>query len=730
MFCSRRVIRSGMALSAMLLVTAKMPLGYAAPLTPVFMPQPAQVQISGQTISLAAMPHLVWATKPDPLLQRAAARFEGRLGSLGVKPGNSGSLRLSIHVGKDPAYLSVDAREGYDLKVTATGITLSADGPAGVIYGFATLLQMIDTHGGTPTLELGHVADAPRFKWRGLMFDVSRHFQSTDTIKRQLDAMELTKLNVMHWHLSDGTGFRVESRKLPRLQELGSHSRYYTQDDVREIIAYAADRAIRVVPEFDVPGHTLSILTAYPDLAAQKPVTTSKDWAQDCLVASGNGETTTHCTKHPDLNTPAMDPTSPKVLAFARILFAEMAALFPDRYFHTGGDEVVASQWNNNPQIEAYMKAHGYADAPAMQAAFTAEIEKLLAEDGKIMMGWDEVSEAPIPKNVVVEAWRGSKWVGTATRKGHPVVVSSGYYLDLLNPSSTHYGVDPFDTRADGIAPSPSGQVSRPISEAFLLDPNAPPLDDAQKKLVLGGEAPLWTEIVSDEMVDSRLWPRSAALAERYWSPQTVNDVRALNQRLPEVLNQLETFGLEARGHQARMIARLTPENIVPLTQLVAITVPVRNYAMNRLAKNQGDSILVSPAAIASPDSFEANAFNDMAARYKAGDRSLNAPLQALLSRYAGNDLAFQTLSGNAAIDEVKPVSAQIAALSRLGMEALACSKRDEAWHERARDALAVQDAAYAASADHVASNTTAQPPGGLLIAIVPGIRALVSTVR
>ncbi|MCO6161166.1 beta-N-acetylhexosaminidase [Asaia lannensis] len=730
MFCPKRVVRSGVALGALLFLSATMPQGHASTLTPVFMPQPAQVQMSGQVLTLASLPKIVWSTPPSPLLKKAAARFEARLGAIGVRSGTDDAQLLTIRVGRDPAYLTVDAREAYELTVSPKGIMLSADGPAGVIHGLATLLQMIDTRGATPVLEQGHIIDAPRFKWRGLMLDVSRHFQSVETIERQLDAMELTKLNVLHWHLSDGTGFRVESKKLPLLQKLGGHSRYYTQDDIRKIIAYAGDRGIRIVPEFDVPGHTLAILTAYPDLAAQKPVTTRKDWAQDCLVASSNGETTTHCTRHPDLNIPAMDPTSPKVLAFARVLFSEMAALFPDRYFHTGGDEVVSSQWNDNPEIAAYMKAHGYADAPAMQAAFTAEIEKLLAADGKIMMGWDEVSEAPIPKNVVVEAWRGSKWVGSATKKGHPVVVSAGYYLDLLNPSATHYAVDPFDTRADGLAPTPSGQTQRPIDNAFMRDPNAAPLDDSQKKLVLGGEAPLWTEIVSDEMVDSRLWPRSAALAERYWSPQSVTDIQALRQRLPAMLAQLETFGLEATTHQERMIARLTPENVVPLTQLVAITVPVRNYALNRLAKSEGDAILDTPAAIAAPDSFEANAFNDMAARYAAGDRSLAAALRDKLMRYAGNDLAFQALSGHAAIDEIKPVSAQIAVLSRLGLDCLSGGARNGAWHEKAQGLLAAQDAAYAASADHVASNRDTQPPGGLLIAIVPGIKALVATVK
>lgn len=733
MFLSHISIRSGFALSALLLACAATGRAQATPLTPVFMPQPAQSTLSGQTTGLAALPKVVWAHAPSPLLKRALARFEARLEQIGVVPGaeaTKGGVVLRIKVGKDPAYLSLDAREGYALDVSSKKIVLTAEGPTGVIYGFATLLQMIDTHGAVPVLAQGHIVDAPRFKWRGLMIDVSRHFQSLDTLKRQLDAMELTKLNVMHWHLSDGTGFRVESKRLPLLQQAGGHSRYYTQAQVREIIAYAADRGIRIVPEFDVPGHTLAILTAYRDLAAQHPVPTVQDWQQDCRVASSNDDVTTHCTKHPDLNMAAMDPTNDKVLGFARTLFGEMAALFPDRYFHTGGDEVVARQWSDNPQIAAYMKSHGFADAPALQAAFTAEIEKILSADGKIMMGWDEVSEAPIPKNVVVEAWRGSKWVGTATRLGHPVVVSSGYYLDLLTPSSKHYAVDPYDTRADGLAFRVPGKGEKQVNAAFMLDPNAPALDEAQKKLVLGGEAPLWTEIVSDEMVDERLWPRSAVIAERFWSPQSVADADALNRRLPEILNTLEHFGLQASDHQARMIARLTPQNIVPLTQLVALTVPVRNYAINRLADRKGEAILISPAAIASADSFEGNAFNALAARYAAGDRGVTGVLKEKLARYEANDRAFQALPGPDCVNEVKPISSQIAALSKLGLEALQSGEKGRAWQDHANSLLAEQDKAYAASADHEASNHVAQPPGGLLIAIVPGIRSLVSVAK
>lgn len=723
----------GLGLGALSGLSLFPPPAQAASFAPALMPRPAHVALGSQRVSLTGMPPIVWKQAPSPRLRRAVARFEARLARLGVKSAPSTAIPLVLDIGADPAYLTIDEKEAYRLDVTPSAIVLSAEGPAGLMHGLATLVQMIDMRGMTPEIPTGHIVDSPRFKWRGIMLDVSRHFMSTDTVKRQLDAMELTKLNVLHWHLSDGTGFRVESHRFPRLQQVGGHNQYYTQAQIRDVIAYASDRGIRIVPEFDIPGHTLAILAAYPALAAQKPVPTTADWQRNCEVASGNGEITTRCTRHMNLNLPAFDPTNPQVLVFAKSLFREMGQLFPDRYFHTGGDEVEPGQWTGNPEIVAYMKAHGYADVPALQAAFTAEVEKLLASDGKIMMGWDEVSEAPIPKNVVVEAWRGSKWIGSATRGGHPVVVSSGYYLDLLTPSTTHYAVDPYDTRADGLDPEEAAaqrEKSGPMIDAFTRDPKAAPLTPEQEALVLGGEAPLWTEIVSDEMVDSRLWPRSAAIAERLWSPAAMRDPGALEARLPAVQRRLEKLGLEASMHRARMIARLTPGNVAPLTMLTELTVPVRNYALNRLALKQGDAILRSPAAISSPDSFEASAFNADARRYAAGDHALEGALRERLLRYAGNDIAFQALRGPHAIDTAKPVSQAIAQLARLGLEAIDGRSHGAAWRHRAQDEIGKQEALFAASADHIVSYREDQPPSGLLIAITPGIRSLVDAAR
>lgn len=672
------------------------------------LPVPKSVSVSNGVASIGGGVQIVWETRPSPLLQRAAARFVTRLTSIAGPAGHGAPYVLHVSAGADRAYLSVDEKEHYTLTTAAGGARLEADGPAGVIHGLATLLQLVRATPEGAVVERVHIDDAPRFAWRGLLLDVSRHFDTVETVERQLDAMELVKLNVLHWHLSDGSGFRVESRMFPKLQNVASHGQYYTQAQVREIVAYAADRGIRVVPEIDVPGHALAIVQAYPELAAQP--------LPDVGIKGEN------------LNNAALDPTNPQTLRFVRVLYGEMGGLFPDRYVHAGGDEVVSSQWTKNPAIAAYMKAHGFETAAALQAAFTAEVAKILAAQGHVMMGWDEVSEAPIPKNVVVEPWRASKWTGTATRAGHPVVVSAGYYLDLLRPASAHYAVDPFDTKAEGIT---AAQLAKypPKNPGFFMpftmDEHAPPLDDGQKALIMGAEGTLWAEMVSEPMLDARLWPRMAALAERFWSAQDVRDVSDLERRLPGVMTELEATGLQASQHQEAMREAMAPGHSGPLKVLMEAVVPVRNYALNHLAAPTGEAMLSAPVAVSNPDAFAAIRFNAMAARYVQGEVGLAGPLREMLQRWADNDPAFvASAKGVPALEAVVPVSHAVGLLSRAGLNVLN-GREGSAWRMDAERLLQEQEKAFEGSASMLASAHSTPPPGGLLIAILPGIRAL-----
>ncbi|GBQ85817.1 beta-N-acetylhexosaminidase [Gluconacetobacter johannae DSM 13595] len=680
---------------------------------PALMPYPASVRFDAGSLSIPEGVSVTWEGARTPMLERAVGRFRARLAALGGIPAPAAdapaATQLHIHVGADPAYLSVAAREGYRLTVDVHGIDLAADGPAGVLHGLATLLQLVRAGPQSPAIAFARIDDAPRFAWRGVMIDVARHFMTIETLKRQIDAMELVKLDVLHLHLSDGQGFRVESRVFPRLTTVASHGQYYTQEQIRDLVAYAADRGIRIVPEFDTPGHAFALLLAYPDLASQPP-------------APGD--------RH-QVNVAAIDPTLEGSYRFLRRLYGEMGHLFPDPYFHAGGDEVSATQWTKNAAIAAFMRQNGFATPQQLQAAFTARIQKILHDQGKIMMGWDEITEAAIPGNVVIEAWRGSKFIASATRAGHPVVVSAGYYLDLLQPASEHYLVDPLDPQANGLTPELAEKLRPKLGamvDALKLDPSAT-MSPAQDRLVMGGEAPLWTEVVTDEMLDARLWPRSAAIAERFWSPASVRDVPDMYRRLAVVQDELCVTGLQAQANRYRMAARLSPGNAGPVLTLADATSPIRHYGHNHPVSHGPNGPVVqqmnTPSDIAAPDSAGAERFNDLARRYVAGDRSVRPVLEAMLTRWRDNDAAFQAVSaGRPILEDARPASQELKALAQAGLDALA-GRNGKDWRAVTGALLARQDQAVAASANMVVSHTVAQPPADLLQDITPGVRTL-----
>ncbi|MDG6094725.1 beta-N-acetylhexosaminidase [Acetobacter sp. AN02] len=679
---------------------------------PALMPWPAHAEFSDGMIDPSAGFRVSWDNPPSALLEHAATRFLLRADRLisaipRHTPGTAAPVSLRIICGNDPDMLTIDAKEAYRLRVRPDGIKLTADGPEGVIHGLATLLQLIrPAPSGGAALTLADIRDKPRFVWRGLMIDTSRHFVSVDTLRRQIDAMELVKLNVLHLHLSDGTGFRMESTQMPDITRKSTHGQYYTKAQLSDLVARAADRGIRVVPEIDVPGHTLALLLARPDLAAHTPVDPEPK----------------------NKNNPALDPTLPATLSFISTLFTETTELFPDRYFHAGGDEVVSGEWTGNPRIRAFMTARGYATPQILQAQFTAEVEKILAAANRTMIGWDEVSEAPIPASVVIQVWRSSKFIASATDAGHPVVVSAGYYLDLLRPASEHYLTDPEDPAAEGLTRAQTAKRLARGADPVLIaalqnDPAPPPLSRKQRKLILGGEAPLWTELVTDEMLDARLWPRSAAIAERFWSSADLRDVNDMYRRLEPVAAELEITGLHARANTIRMAERLAPGDAGPLQTLAGATMPLRNYMMNRytgLKNIPPDQI----AGIASPDPMPAIRFNAMAARYAAGDRSLAASLRAQLLIWKNNELSFA--SSGPHLKGARAASHTLSVLAGLGLTAL-----DHPGSPPDPAALQILDdaAARLVQADDMTAvfGMTDFPPGGLLMAAVPGIRSLIT---
>src|SRR6266487_1649763 len=356
-----------------------------APLT--LIPMPANIEMGAGQLVVDPSFSVAISGHKEPRLQRAVEIFLSDLRSqtgmlpLDMKVSDSSTGTLLIHAesrSKEVQELGED--ESYRLEITSSGATLNAPTTLGVMRGLQTFLQLVETAPAGFAAPAVNIDDKPRFPWRGLMIDAGRHFMPLDVIKRNLDGMAAVKLNVFHWHLSENQGFRVESKKFPKLHEMGSDGLYYTQDEMRELIAYARDRGIRVVPEFDMPGHSTAWFVGHPELASGKgPYEIERKWG---------------------IFDAAMDPTSEKVYKFLDDFIGEMARIFPDHFFHIGGDEVNGKEWDANPKIQAFMKTHGIKNNQALQAQFSERVQRLVVKHGKAVVGWDEVLVPGVPKDI------------------------------------------------------------------------------------------------------------------------------------------------------------------------------------------------------------------------------------------------------------------------------------------------------------------------------------------
>ena len=364
---------------------------------------------------------------------------------------------------------SLNMNEEYTLKIDDKGlISVSAESGHGVLRAFVTIAQLLTTYNGDAYFPLVEIKDKPSLKWRGLMLDVSRHFHPIEQIVSLLDGMEFVKLNVFHWHLSDDQGFRVESKVFPKLHTQASEGEYFTQEQVKLVIKEATARGIRVVPEFDMPAHNGAVLLAYPELCASKvgPTSLPKTWGVLPWV---------------------LDPTNDAVYDWIQKFLTEMTSLFPDDYFHIGGDEVPSIAWKE-PSIKSWMKIKGIQSQHDLQHYFTHKVMLMLGKLGKRLVGWDEITIPALPKNVTIQIWRG--WVpgiaGKVSRQGLQSVMSAELYLDWTRPIKHYYKQSPHSNQA--------GRV--------------------------GGEACMWSEWASHN-VDNRIWPTMAAIAERLWRKDT-----------------------------------------------------------------------------------------------------------------------------------------------------------------------------------------------------------------
>jgi hexosaminidase len=644
------------------------------------MPVPASVQL--QTGRLVITPSFSVATKgyADDRLRAAITRMTRRLAGRTVitlpfdlaSDESSAALVVQCERGGS-AIPSLNEDESYSLEITDKQARLVAPTVVGAMRGMETFLQLVQGDRNGYYLPAIKINDQPRFPWRGLLIDIARHYQPPEVLKRNLDAMAAVKLNVFHWHLTEDQGFRVESKKFPKLHSMGSDGLYYTQEQVREIIAYAADRGIRVMPEFDIPGHSTSWLVGHPELgSAPGPYKIER--------AAGIFE-------------PALDPTRDQTYKFLDGFLGEMAALFPDAYMHIGGDENEGKQWDRNPQIQAFMKEKGIKDNHALQAYFNKQVLKILQKHGKKMIGWEEILHPDLPKDAVIHSWRGPASLADAAKRGYNGILSAGYYIDLIFPASQHYRADPL-----------------PADSALTPE---------EAKHVLGGEATMWGEWVSPETIDSRIWPRTAAIAERLWSPRTVTDVDDMYRRLAVISRQLEELGLTHERNYPVMLRRLAnSDNIGPLHKLVQVVEPVKEYKRYQVRPQTMLSPLTGLVDAARPDSEAARQFAAMVEGFLSDAprfRLYRYDIRDSLTSWRDAGIALDPMIDRGpALQEARPLAKNLADVAAAGLEAIAYISTGDAATAQWRDAqLAKLDEA-------------AKPKAALELVIIPSVRKLV----
>jgi hexosaminidase len=589
------------------------------------MPWPAQVNVGAGTLAIDGQFGVASDGCKDLRIEALAARVMERVA-------RQTGLLLSYRVPgpRQPAVLVFECKgtgedESYSLDVTPQQARIIAATPVGVLRGAETFLQLIRPAGdglGVPVLK---IEDRPRFAWRGLMIDSARHYMPMEMLKRTLDGMAAVKLNVLHWHVSDDQGFRIESKRFPKLHQMGSDGLYYTQDQVREVIAYAAERGIRVVPEFDMPGHTTSWFVGYPELASGPgPYKIERQWG---------------------IFDPALDPTNEEVYKFLDGLIGEMAALFPDPYFHIGGDEVNGNQWKANPKIAAFMREKGMKGTEQLQEHFSRRVLPIVTKHGKKTIGWDEIFQPGLPEDAVIHSWRGPKALAAAAKQGYRGILSNGYYIDLIYPAAQHYKVDP----QGGAAAS---------------------LTHEEKARIMGGEATMWAEFVSPETVDSRIWPRTAAIAERLWSPQSVTDIDSMYTRMDAVSRWLEWSGLHHRSNYEKMLERLTAGRPTEHLRILADVVePVKEYRRGQLRKATQQMPLNRLVDAARPESDTAREFSKRVNALMGGDKSQAEAVRRQLIVWRDNHEALKPLLTNL-LAEAVPLSENLSALAAAALNA------------------------------------------------------------
>lgn len=601
------------------------------------MPWPQKIELKSGNFALNSSFKVNVTGQPNPRFFVAASNFlrrlDGRTG-LFFKQGfvtstnefRDAQLQINcVKAGKIGLYED----ESYQLTIQSNAISINASSDLGAMHALETLLQLLQNNATSFYFPNVTITDMPRFTWRGLMIDAARHFQPVDVIKRNLDAMAAMKMNVFHWHLVDDQGWRIEMKKHKVLTDKASDGLFYTQEEIKGIVKYAADRGILVVPEIDVPGHASAILTAFPEIGS-KVVTINKGSSETTQKASGL--VTYSLERNAGIFTPTLDPSNPRTYQLLSEIFDEVCPLFPGKYFHIGGDENEGKDWDANPKIQEFMKKNKLANNHELQTYFTMQLIPMLKKHKKELMGWEEIMTKNMSKEAIIHSWKGpnegvaaGSSLITAAKNGYKTVLSNGFYVDLVQGVESHYLNDPMPKNAS--------------------------LSAEEKARILGGEATMWSELVTAETIDSRIWPRTAAIAERLWSDANVTDLASLRKRLKTISFRLEELGITHIRNKEVLLRNISNnQNTNALQIFSAVCEPLKIYSRNAGGTEyQMYSPFTLFADACTPDAEDALVFNGLVDAYvKSKDVSVEKDITIFLNKWIQNHKDLELLSQNA----------------------------------------------------------------------------------
>ena len=458
---------------------------------------------------------------------------------------NGATIQLLLNDSDD----SQLGKEGYTLSVTHTGIKIKANKPAGLFYGVQTLLQLLPSQIESKVLvkninwvvPIVEIQDFPKLGWRGLMFDVARHFFTKDEVKQYIDAMSKYKYNVLHLHLTDDEGWRIEIKGYPKLTEIGAwnvkregefgdfipplaneprnYGGFYTQEDIKELVRYAKDRFIEIMPEVDVPGHSLAAIASYPELSCTPDAVNYKVRSGEKIMDWSGGAPPKALLDN------TLCPANELAYSFMDSVISQLATLFPFEYIHLGGDEAPINFWQKNEQIKALMAREGIKDIKEVQGYFTRRVEKIVESKGKKMMAWDEVLEGGVSPTTAVMSWRGMKYGIEAALNKHEVVMSPTTYAYL-------------DYMQSDVISEPRVYASLRLNKSYEFEPVPEGVDP---QYIKGGQANLWTEqVYTIRQAEYMTWPRAFAIAESVWSPKDKKNWPEFFSRVEEHFKRLD----------------------------------------------------------------------------------------------------------------------------------------------------------------------------------------------